>query len=322
MFKSMQDKVNNDQLINEIQGLSRARSRHVVEIYDVIQSQDGSVQGIIIEYLSGEGYEDFHLTAKSDANAYLKTLYQIACALNDLHAAGITHRDLKLGNIKNSSSQVLKVFDFGISASGVDYRTKTNRGTLVYAAPELYVANAVITPGMDIYAFGICAWALASDTYPPELLERPPQKTNRGPSIERALPKLLHPEIVQIIDACLSPSPEHRPTAETLRKIFARHLTVGKHKGLFSQGQEAVFELSHSKSNVNIRIGPLGSLKADYDGLNFIITSVSGNIYVNNSPAIVGMTLHESCVLTFGNIDLGSKRQWVTFTSSQPEVIL
>ncbi len=188
LFKSMQDANNNDQLLNEIQGLCRARSRHVVEIYDVIKSKNGDVQGIIIEYLSGVDYADFHTKAKSDAHLYVKLLYQVGCALRDLHAAGIIHRDLKLENMKSSDSGVLKLFDFGISVYGVDYRTKMNRGTVVYAAPELYIPHAVITTAMDIYALGVCAWALASGIYPRELLERPPQRSSRAPSIEMALP--------------------------------------------------------------------------------------------------------------------------------------
>ncbi len=322
LFKSMQDESNNDQLLNEIRGLSRARSRHVVEIYDVITSKSGGVRGIIIEYLGGDGYTDFHLKAKDDPYLYIKILYQIGCALRDLHAVGIIHRDLKLDNIKSSESGVLKLFDFGISVSGVDYNTKMNRGTLVYAAPELYVPHAKITPEMDIYALGVCAWALASDTYPRELRERPPQESALAPSIETALPGLLHTEIIRMIDACLEPDPSLRPDADEFSKVFARHLTRGRHKGLFTEGNREVFELSHAKPNVTITVGSLGTLKANYDGLAFMVTDVSGHVYINNDPAVVGMILHESCVLTYGSPDLGSNRQWVTFTSSQPEVIL
>lgn len=322
LFKSMQDKANNNQLLSEIQGLSTARSRHVVEIYDVIKSQDGAVAGIIIEFLTGTSYADFHSRANPIAHDYVKTLYQISCALRDLHAAGIIHRDLKLDNIKNSASGLLKLFDFGLSVTGEDYRTMMNRGTLVYAAPELYVRNAEITPKMDVYALGVCAWALATNVFPGELLERPPQQTSRAPSIEAALPGLLHPDIVQMIDACLDPNPVGRPTAESFSALFAKHLTRYKHKGLFTQGQKAVYELSTATPNVTITIDPLGSLRTNYDGLAFRVIAVSGSVYVNNHPIAVGMTLHESCVLTFGPPELGPRREWVTFSSSQPEVVL
>jgi serine/threonine-protein kinase len=322
LFKSMQDKANNHQLLSEIQGLSRARSRHVVEIYDVIKSEDGTVVGIVIEFLTGSDYLDFHSKAQTSAHQLVRTLYQIGCALRDLHAVGIIHRDLKLDNMRNSASGLLKLFDFGLSVTGVDYRTKINRGTLIYAAPELHVTNAVITQQMDIYALGVCAWALVSDVWPKQLCERPPQQSAAVPSIDTALPGLLHPELVQIVDACLIPDPARRPSAADFSKTFARHLTQGQHKGLFTQGEVAVYELSNAKPNVSIAIGSLGTLKATYDGLVFQIVGVTGAVYVNNHAAVAGQTLHESCVLTFGGSHLGSDRQWVTFSSSQPEVIL
>ena len=322
LFKSMQDKANNDQLLSEIQGLSKARSRHVVEIYDVIKSNDGAVIGIIIEYLTGPSYTDFYKRNNPTALDYIKALYQISCALRDLHVAGITHRDLKLDNIKNSGSGLLKLFDFGLSVAGEYYRTRLNRGTFVYAAPEFYVRDAEITKKMDVYALGVCAWALATNTFPAELLERPPQQSARAPSIDTVLPGLLHQEIVQMIDACLDPTPTARPTAEEFSALFAKHLTRDKHKGLFTQGRQAVYELSTATPNVTITINPLGSLRTTYDGLAFRIVGISGTVYVNNDPAVVGATLHESCVLTFGPPALGPRREWVTFSASQPEVVL
>ncbi len=148
MFKSMHDQANNNQLFNEIIALSAVRSRHVVEIYDVIKDKNGTVTGIIIELLTGRDYSNFHLEAQQNLMGYIRTLYQIATALSDLHKAGIVHRDLKLENFKDSSSNVLKLFDFGISSHDVNYITKVNKGTLIYAAPELFAQNAKITPKM------------------------------------------------------------------------------------------------------------------------------------------------------------------------------
>ncbi len=112
---------------------------------------------------------------------YLRILYQIAAALADIHAAGVTHRDLKPGNMRESASRIPKVFDFGLATTSKrNYATANNRGTRVYAAPELYVNGATITREMDIYAFGVCAWAFASDKLPPELLESPPQAKGRA----------------------------------------------------------------------------------------------------------------------------------------------
>jgi serine/threonine protein kinase len=322
LFKSMQDKDNNSQLLNEIQGLSKARSRHVVEIYDVICDDHGSVIGIIIEMLNGRDYLKFHAEAKDNPLGYLLALYQIATGLSDLHAANVVHRDLKLDNLRESTSGILKLFDFGISVADLDYKTTNNRGTFVYAAPELFVQGTAITPEVDVYAFGACAWALASDTWPKELLERPPQTSARAPSIDSVMTGLLPHDVVDLIDSCLHPNPTQRPKSCNLRQRLARHIVRGHHKGIFVQGNNEIYELSNEKPIVKLKIGELGELKVEYDGLVFRIVEVFGSVFVNNHPAAAEMELHEACVLTFGAPNLGPRRQWVSFSSSHPEVIL
>lgn len=321
LFKSMQDKAHNDQLVNEVRALSKARSRHVVEIYDVIRDTDASVTGIIIELLEGRDFKDFHTTAAKDVDGYVRVLYQISVALCDLHRAGIVHRDLKLENFKESTAGILKLFDFGISVDDEDYRTVNNRGTLVYAAPELFVKGTAITPAMDIYALGACAWALAANTWPPVLTEKPPQLTGRAPSIGSVLPGL-PANIVTAIDACLAPDPALRPIAEDISSLLARYLVRGTHRGVFVQGSAALYELSSAQPFVRIKIGSLGEIEVRYDGLTFRIERVTGAVFVNNRTASVNTELHEACVLTFGDPSLGSARQWVSFSSSHPEVIL
>ena len=328
LLKVIQDKANKAQLKNEIQGLSKARSRHVVEIYDVLLDEKSDITGIIIERLRGRDFSMFHQHAASNPNEFLKVLYQIATALRDIHAVGIIHRDLKLDNFKESSSGVVKLFDFGISSPGGGYQTKENKGTLVYAAPELYTAGAAITPAMDIYAFGVCAWALAVSKLPSELNEMPPQQSALCPSISTGMPvhpahaEGLHAEVVALLDACLSPDPKTRPAAANLSSVLGRHLVRNRHRGLFIQGKFKVVELSASQPSVNLKIGGLGEITVVYDGLIFLVTRVSGSVRINNVPVASGDVLHQACLLSFGNSALGSGQQWVTFFASNPEVVL
>jgi len=63
---------------------------------------------------------------------------QIAAALAEAHAKGITHRDLKPGNIMIAKSGV-KVLDFGLAKSGGDETLTASRmimGTPAYMSPE------------------------------------------------------------------------------------------------------------------------------------------------------------------------------------------
>lgn len=328
LLKVIQDAANNAQIQNELKGLCKARSRHVVEVYDVIMNEKGEITGIVIERLRGRDFSAFHKEAASNPKGYLKILYQLACALRDLHAVGIIHRDLKLDNFKESAAGVVKLFDFGISSPDGGYKTKQNKGTLVYAAPELYVPCATITPEMDIYALGVCAWALANPKFSMQLLEKPPQASGRAPSISTVMPTAdkqadgLHKEVIDILNACLDPQPKNRPSADRISSVLAKHLIRNKHRGLFVQGIQKVFELSAKLPSVTLEIGTLGKLKVTYDGLQFSIAEVAGSVSMNNVPAEPGHVLHEACVIGFGDASLGSAREWVTFFSSHPEVVL
>jgi serine/threonine protein kinase len=324
LLKYMQNQANNDQLINEIRTLSKARSRHVIDIYDVLKDPQGKMIGIIIEYLTGRGFTEFYSEGKNTVSDYITVLYQIVKAISDLHRAGVIHRDIKLNNMKESASGLLKLFDFGLSVDEQDYITKLNRGTFNYAAPELYIEKARIDYPMDIYSFGICAWALVvgEGQLPRALLTHPPLIDEVAPSINSLFSGRLHPELCGFIDACLSKEPSQRPTANCLEEIFSKHMNIGRHRGLFVQGDRKIYELSSVNKDVTITSGKLGSLRVDYDSLDFVISSVSGNVFINNSPATVGNRLYHSCLITFGSPSMGYHREYVTFSLSHPEVVL
>jgi len=323
LFKEIQHKSDNAILLNEIQNLSAARSRHVVEIYDIITDDSGDVAGVIIEYLPGRSYSDFHIQALSKPVDFIKILYQLSIALNDLHSRGIVHRDIKLDNMKESSSGMMKIFDFGISTPASNHYTTNNRGTLIYAAPELHNTGALVTKQVDIYAFGICAWALSSATCPAELATDPPQSTSRAPSIDTVFNGILSKDIVAILDRCLDPDPSARPNAFDLVTVISKDLNRGKHKGLFVNGSQSIYyELSNSQNFLKVGIGTLGTIEVKYNGVNFIVQSATGDVYVNNVPVIPGFILPSSCVITYGNPALGSGRKHVPFFSSHPQVIL
>ncbi|MDO6408682.1 protein kinase family protein [Pantoea phytobeneficialis] len=324
LFKRMSNPQDNDQLINEIQALSKARSRHVIEIYDLIRNpQSGLLEGIIIEFLKGRDYLNYHNETPFDSYSFLIILYQISHALYDLHNSGIVHRDLKLENIKSSETGVLKLYDFGLSSTNEDYYTKSNRGTIIYAAPELYVSNAKITTEMDIYAFGICAWNLVTTTrnFSPALLEKPPMRSKPYTTIGRLLTGKVNDEIINTIDSCLNSNPSLRPSSKRLTETFYKHLLYNKHKGLFVEKNSSIYELSHSKTGVRIKLSH-GEIIVNYDGFDFIISAVSGEVYINNTPAQIGDCLPNACLITFGRPEFGSGRRFVTFLSSHPELVI
>jgi serine/threonine-protein kinase len=322
LYKQIHNKSHNFQLANEVRQLVHSRSRHIVEIYDVNFDENGQVEGLIIEKLDGRDFTNFHQEAASNIEFTTKVIYQIACALTALHAEGIVHRDLKLDNFKASSAGVIKLYDFGISSQS-GHLTVQNRGSYIYAAPELYMPNAIISAKADIYAFGICCWHLVTSSFPGCLVERPPLRSGSSPSIKVVAP-YLDSKVIDLIDRCLSKDPSIRPDANELRDGLARALIKGKHRGIFtsSRTNSEIYVLSASDPRVKITIPNLGELRAAYSGSDFYVTGCTGDVFINNYLASANMTFHDACVITFGAFSAGSSREYVTFSCSKPEIIL
>jgi serine/threonine protein kinase len=101
-------------------------------------------------------------------NEALKYAVQIADALARAHSAGITHRDLKPGNIMVNEHGLVKVLDFGLAKlteaplSVEDDSTRTMRptteegkivGTIAYMSPE-QAEGKKVDARSDIFSFG------------------------------------------------------------------------------------------------------------------------------------------------------------------------
>ena len=321
LYKSMHDTANNAQLIAEVTALTSIRSRHIIDIYDVDIDSQGELSGIIIEHLRGRDYLEFHREVAQNTTELLKVVYQLACAISDLHNANIIHRDLKLDNFKSSEAGIVKLYDFGISSSTGTHRTVQNRGTLIYAAPELFIQGAAITRASDIYSLGICCWKLATNAMPSQLTERPPQSSGRAPTISSVAPHI-DADLAALIDSCIDPNPLARPSGTTVRDRCETLILKGKHKGLFFSARRPVYELSASNPTVRIQIGNLGDLRAAYNGTEFIVTGSTGDVYINNVAVVPGRALHDACVVTFGSFDVGRNREHISFICSKPEIVL
>ena len=308
-------------ILHEVEMLKDVTSKHVVELYDVLIDASLTISGLVVEYVPGDDLSSYASDSPDDIE-YLKTLYQIATGIADLHSCGKVHRDIKPINMKRDSEGLVKIFDLGLSQyDQPNAATMAAKGTHGYRAPELYAAPpAKYGKAVDTYAFGAVCWWLRGGDLPQALEEIPPQSTSSVPSIAASFPSIPD-DIASIIDAALQVEPERRPLMADVRDVLARRLLFGRHRAHLSSGDHE-YDLQSVGQGVRISRASEDSVSVVYDGLRFAIKKVIGNVYVNNRTASDGQELPGSSVITLGTQDLGNRRTFVTFDISHPEVVL
>jgi eukaryotic-like serine/threonine-protein kinase len=322
LVKVLQKGVDQKRILDEVKALSAIRSKHVVQIFDVLKDNSGNVTAIVEEFLPGPDLNDT-LPIK-DVDLVLRHIYAIACGLSDIHAVKVIHRDIKPNNMKTDAEGCLRIFDFGLSREdGVNSETVGTIGTPGYIAPELCAPahqTVSFTAAVDVFAFGATALKLIRGKIPTELRAIPPKLPCADADFSKQV-VVLPPTIASILNQCLSQKPSKRPSMNTVRDIIGRHLLYGRHKATMIV-TAGVHYLEKVGQSVTLSAGSLGSVDVNYDGYDFIATNVKGDVFINNTIIAPPQNLPGACVITLGATSLGTKRRFITFDVTHPEVVL
>lgn len=317
-IKVMQNSAESRRQVDEISALLKLRSKHVVQVYDILKLDDDKI-GIVQEFIEGTDLFDKG-TATDTADALYKQLWQIAAGISDIHEAGVIHRDIKLNNMKLDSEGIIKLFDFGLARDeGVSATTMGFVGSKWFAAPELYGTKVSFTTAVDVYAFGICAVYLLARELPEQLGAQPPAAIPTG--YIRANRGDLAADVIQTIEACLDLAPSQRPSMQDVRDLLARHLLFERHQALVVYKGQAQY-LNSFNRDVTAKLAGMGSVTIAYDGMNFVVAEVEGDVFINYRRTSKGDILPGSCVVALGAPEQGSRRRYVTFDLASPEVVL
>src|ERR1700736_3435691 len=149
---------------------------HICTLYD-IGHQDGT-DYLVMEYLEGETLAQRLIKGPLPLDQVLRYAIEIADALDKAHRKGITHRDLKPGNIMLTKSGT-KLLDFGLAKLKQEAAPATAPlselptlsrnptvegtilGTLQYMAPEQVEGKMdAIDRRTDIFAFGAVVYEM------------------------------------------------------------------------------------------------------------------------------------------------------------------
>jgi serine/threonine protein kinase len=96
-----------------------------------------------------------------------EVIFKCVRALAFAHRLGLTHRDIKPGNILHVDGTDIKIADFGAAINTVSDRTViSNVGSPAYMAPELITGGVQASAVTDIYALGVVMYYLLAGRLP------------------------------------------------------------------------------------------------------------------------------------------------------------
>lgn len=322
MIKYLDPLTDQQRLLDEIQALQSIRSEYVVQIYDVISDLAGKIVGVVEEFCEGEDLSC--LIGKINYTQFLRFGYQLISGIAEVHDHGIIHRDIKPHNVRIGNLDRLTLIDFGLARASAGANTVSAIGTSGFMAPELFIlqSNGSIkfTTAIDVFAFASSMFLLATGGLPSTACQRPPDVTT-SPIDFASLPFAVDADLVAALNSshCLLPS--GRLSSRELQAVFKRVLLRGNHRALLNIANNPKY-LDKNNRRASAAVPGLASLTIDYDDDNFIVTAITGDVFVNAGRVGIGYTFPGSCVIAFGAQSLGSGRQYITFDVSHPGVVL
>jgi serine/threonine-protein kinase len=197
-----------DEVVREARLLAKVRHPNVVMVHGADRI-DGRV-GIWMEFLEGETLErSVRTRGMLDAREAALVGIDLCRALSAVHAAGIVHQDVKLGNVMRAEGGRIVLMDFGLGREARPAgRSKTRKisGTPLFMAPEV-LRGSVADVRSDVYSLGVVLFALVTGVLPVEATRASDllAKHDRG-EVRRA--RDLRPDVpeefAQVLDRALS----------------------------------------------------------------------------------------------------------------------
>ena len=150
--------------LDEARTLARFDHPHVNTVHRHFEAHGTAY--LVLEYVEGETLSAvLERQGRLNAAQIAGLLTDVLSGLEEVHAAGFVHRDLKPGNLMVRPDGNVVVLDFGAARQAVGQRSKSITSILTpgYAPIEQYDTKAEdVGPWSDIYALGMVAYRCIS----------------------------------------------------------------------------------------------------------------------------------------------------------------
>lgn len=192
----------------EAQAMQACDHPNLTKIHHAELTPDGPA--LVMEFLPEGSVASRYGTDPAPVGRVVSIAVDACWGLHRLHQEGITHRDLKPGNLL-LAGETVKLGDFGLARSTGD---ATDIAYSLHKPPEIRLGDPW-TVECDIYALGATAWRLLwGDTNCGRLDPDVESKAFAGDWPDRdAWPPHVHKRLRTCLRAALHPDPAKRPSS-------------------------------------------------------------------------------------------------------------
>ncbi|MHA6792842.1 protein kinase domain-containing protein [Pseudonocardia bannensis] len=207
-----------ERMLREARALGGLSHPNVITVYDVVDV--GGEPLVVLEMLPSRNLATM-IAEQGSLNARQAAVvgFATAAALRAAHRAGITHRDVKPGNVLVADDGRVKLTDFGIARNAADAPMTTAGlvlGSPAYIAPEVAAGQAV-TPAADLWGLGATLFAAIEGRPPYDVRGDPVSTITEVVDGDVPRPRDAGP-VSEVIAALMVKEPERRMPLEEVRQ--------------------------------------------------------------------------------------------------------
>jgi serine/threonine protein kinase len=149
----------------EARALGTLRHPNTLRLIDVVDTDTDLA--LVTEYISGGSLRDRITQGPLSPSETVELLAPLAEALQEAHAAGIVHRDVKPSNVllRDDGSAVLADFGLALDDVRVSQTSTAALGSAAYLDPEILDGRKP-SPSSDTYSLGVVAYETITGRLP------------------------------------------------------------------------------------------------------------------------------------------------------------